>query len=161
MNPVKCIVESPAGTHKLAATVAKLLSPPLVIGFNGPLGAGKTEFIRGLAVAWEIEPRAVVSPTFSLIQTYQGKHVIHHLDVYRLRNSDEFLDLGVDEMFAEPNAIALIEWSERVQDALPEELLEIDIQPLDLDRRLVTFQFTEESHGEIADQLAVAVSQFG
>lgn len=157
---VTCTVDHLDDTAALAQALAAALEPPLIISLVGPLGAGKTQLIRCLAAAWDIDSQSVVSPTFSLCQTYSGKFQVHHLDVYRIQSVEEFLDLGVDELFEE-HAITMVEWGDRVAEALPDDYLEIRIDTLDIDRRRL--QFT--CHGELAEKLqprlTLAISQFG
>src|SRR5262245_26009535 len=75
--------------------------PGLVVGLVGPLGAGKTTLVRAVVDGAGGNPAAVSSPTFVLVQEYPGRFPIAHLDVYRLKSSQEYLDLGVDEMIPE------------------------------------------------------------
>lgn len=155
-----CAVDNLDETTDLAELVADILRPPLVVSLIGPLGAGKTQFVRCLAKAWEIDAQAVVSPTFSLCQTYAGRHRVHHLDAYRIKSDEEFLDLGPDELF-EDQAITLIEWADRVADVLPDDRLEIRIDSLDIDRRRFAFSFHGDLDHEMVSRLEQAVSRFG
>jgi tRNA threonylcarbamoyladenosine biosynthesis protein TsaE len=120
-------VENEAATAALAAKLAGLLPAGAVIALNGTLGAGKTRFVQALAAAAGVERRAVVSPTFVLVQEYRGAVPIFHFDAYRLRDEDEFLELGPEEYF-EAGGWTVIEWAERVRRCLPAERLEIRIE---------------------------------
>ena len=100
-----------------------------MVALSGPLGAGKTRLVQAIAAACGVDRREVVSPTFVLVHEYRGRQPIYHVDAYRLRDDDEFLQLGVDESFGPPNLV-FIEWAERVADCLPEERLEITIRVL-------------------------------
>src|SRR5687767_910519 len=86
--------------------------PGLVVELTGPLGAGKTTLVRAIVDGAGGNPAAVASPTFVLMQEHQGRFPIVHIDVYRLKIVQEFLDLGVDEII--PTSLCLIEWAERV-----------------------------------------------
>lgn len=121
-----------AETGQLAAALAAVLPPSAVIALNGTLGAGKTRFVQAIAAAVGVDPAGVLSPTFSLIHEYVGAKAgaaaaIYHFDVYRLRDDDEFLELGPDEYFARPGW-SLVEWGERRARCLPAERLEIQIE---------------------------------
>lgn len=98
---------------------ARNLVPPAVVGLSGELGTGKTTLIRALAGGLGVaEP--VTSPTFALVHPYAGDGVtVYHVDGYRLRRPEEALDIGLDDMLAETNAVVLIEWPERLGAALP------------------------------------------
>ena len=114
---------SPEETRILGAALAPVLLPGDVISLSGDLGAGKTVFVQGLATAMGITTR-VTSPTFTLVQEYQGRYPIVHLDVYRLDSFQEVFDLGFEELL-DPQAILVIEWGEAVAPLLPSRYVEI------------------------------------
>ncbi|MBS4164455.1 tRNA threonylcarbamoyladenosine biosynthesis protein TsaE [Candidatus Protochlamydia amoebophila] len=94
-----------------------------VICFFGDLAAGKTTFIKGLvAGASQLDPNIVQSPTFSYLHIYEGKQIVYHFDLYRLKDVDEFLSMGFDEYF-ESGGICCVEWSERIHSILPPNCL--------------------------------------
>ena len=101
--------------------------PPLVVGLNGTLGAGKTAFVQAFATSCGVDPEDVTSPTFTLCNEYVGTRRIYHLDCYRLESDDEFLDLGVEELFLE-DAITFVEWSSRVANVMPRNQLSVLIE---------------------------------
>jgi tRNA threonylcarbamoyladenosine biosynthesis protein TsaE len=117
-----------AGTVALGAALAECLPPRAVVALIGTLGAGKTRLVQAVAAAAGVDPREVMSPTFVLIHEYQGRLPIYHFDTYRLRDEDEFLQLGPEEYFDRP-AWTFIEWADRVERCLPRERLEIRIEP--------------------------------
>ena len=113
-------------TRQVAAALEPLLRPSDVILLSGDLGAGKTAFVQGLAAALGVrEP--VTSPTFNLASSYEGRLRLHHLDVYRLDNPAEVLDLDLPELL-EDEAVMCIEWGEVVVPELPRDFLRIRIQ---------------------------------
>jgi tRNA threonylcarbamoyladenosine biosynthesis protein TsaE len=117
---------SEADTERLGRALAAHLPPGSVVGLDGPLGAGKTRLVQAIVTALGVDRAAVVSPTFVLVHEYHGQRAIYHLDAYRLRDDDEFLQLGADEYFCPPNLV-LIEWAERIASCLPLERLTITI----------------------------------
>jgi len=86
-------------TEALGAALAKVLPPGTTVALLGTLGAGKTRLVQAVAVACGVDPREVVSPTFVLVHEYHGRRPICHIDAYRLRDEDEFAQLGPDEFF--------------------------------------------------------------
>ena len=125
----------------LASAMMRELPCPLVIGLVGTLGAGKTTFVQSLARAAGIDTVDVTSPTFTLLQTHRGSIVIHHLDAYRVADEEEFLQLGVDELFADDRAWTIIEWADRVGEVLPTNTLWIEmVQGGEEDTRDVNFR---------------------
>ena len=130
---------SPDDTERLGKALAATLPDGIVIALNGTLGAGKTHLVRSVVSACGIPADHVVSPTYVLCQHYHGTRTIHHLDVYRVADDDEFLDLGPEEYF-ESEGLTFIEWAERVESCLPDERLVVSIAVVgDLRRE---FRFT-------------------
>lgn len=121
------IVETntPEETWQLAADLADALEPGTVIALHGDLGAGKTCFIQGFAAALGID-EPITSPTYTLIGEYEGRLPLHHIDLYRLTGPDEALGLGLEEYF-DVNGITAIEWAERAEGLLPDDVLHIQI----------------------------------
>ena len=99
------------------------------VTLTGSLGAGKTVLAKGIARALGIK-EAIVSPTFTLVQEYEGREKLYHLDLYRLSGEDEFESMGGEE-FLYPDGITLIEWSEKIEDMLPDSTIfvTVDILP--------------------------------
>ena len=116
-----------AATERFGAALAVVLPPGAVVALLGTLGAGKTRLVQAIAAACGVRREDVVSPTFVLCQQYHGNRTINHLDAYRLRDVDELRELGIEELFAS-DAITIIEWADRVADALPDEFLEVTIE---------------------------------
>jgi tRNA threonylcarbamoyladenosine biosynthesis protein TsaE len=104
-----------------------LLFPGAVVALVGELGAGKTHLARAVAEGLGVaDGRVVTSPTFVLVQEYQGHLPISHFDAYRLRSEGEFADLGADEYF-EGGGVCLVEWADRVPGVLPPEHLRVTL----------------------------------
>ena len=116
-----------AHTDQLGAALAAVLPAATTVALRGTLGAGKTRLVQAIAAGFDVPRSEVVSPTYVLCHEYEGRLPLYHLDVYRLRDDDEFLELGPEEYFESPG-ITLIEWADRVVDCLPSDRLEIDIQ---------------------------------
>lgn len=115
------------GTEALGMALADILPDGTVVALSGTLGAGKTRLVQAIVAASGFDRRHVVSPTFVLIQEYPAKRPIYHFDAYRLRDEDEFLQLGPEEYF-EGSGLTLVEWADRVEHCLPAERIEIDIE---------------------------------
>lgn len=141
-----------AATRRLGAQLAALLPDGAVVALNGPLGAGKTRLVQGLAEASGVDLRDVVSPTFSLIQEYRGNRPVYHFDVYRLKDDDEFLALGPDEYFY-GRGITVVEWAEKVQACLPPERLEIRLTPIDATSRLAEITAIGDAYEDVVRRI--------
>ena len=124
MNRIQLLSRSPAETRALAARLGAGLCSGDVVALRGELGAGKTEFVRGLAVGLGVPEDAVASPSFALAYEYQGRLTLVHLDLYRLAEiSFEFLP-DVEDYLTGPQVTA-VEWAERLGDLLPPERLDV------------------------------------
>ncbi|MDP3175411.1 MAG: tRNA (adenosine(37)-N6)-threonylcarbamoyltransferase complex ATPase subunit type 1 TsaE [Phenylobacterium sp.] len=115
-----------AATARLGAALAAALRPGEAICLSGPLGAGKSTLARALVRALTTPDEEVPSPTFTLVQFYEGARLkIAHFDLYRLNSPDEAYEIGLDE--ALDDGAAVIEWPERLQGRLPPARLDIEI----------------------------------
>ncbi len=146
--------QNEADTVRLAAALAGVLPAGTVIGLIGTLGAGKTRLVDALATALGTRPGTVTSPTFVLVNEYRGGRLpIYHFDTFRLKNDDEFLDLGPDEYF-DADGLTFVEWADRVTPLLPAERLEISFEVTGETTRSITLQGTTPRMGELVDRVA-------
>ena len=114
-------------TNDLGAAIAERLEAGTIVALVGDLGSGKTRLVQSIAAALGIDRRTVTSPTFVLIQEYEGRLTLYHFDTYRLGGPGEFLDLGADEIMSS-GGVCLIEWADRVASVLPADVLRIEIE---------------------------------
>jgi tRNA threonylcarbamoyladenosine biosynthesis protein TsaE len=120
------VSRSPEQTRRIGMRLGSLLRPGDVLALTGDLGAGKTTFVQGIAQGWG-STDTVSSPTFVLVNIYSrpdGAH-IHHMDAYRIQSALEAEDLDLDEMMA--SGVLIVEWAERIDAALPEQRLCIQL----------------------------------
>lgn len=123
-NPVR-VLESAAAMADLGGRIAARLRPGEAVCLWGALGAGKTTLARGLVRALTGTDEEVPSPTFTLVQLYEGRMPVAHFDLYRLKRAGEAYELGLDE--ALDQGAAVIEWPERLGGALPVDRLDVEI----------------------------------
>lgn len=147
-----CETQSVEETQRLGATLASVLEAGTVLALSGNLGAGKTHFTQGIASGLGVDRRLVNSPTFSLVQEYAGRLPVFHFDTYRLKNLDEFIDLGFDE-YLSLRGVCIIEWAERVAEVLPTDTLRIRITTIGETTRQFDWQAGGEISRRILDQL--------
>lgn len=121
-------VASEEDTARLGRVLADLVEPGMVIGLVGPLGAGKTRLVRAVAEALGVDPEAISSPTFVLIQEYDGRLPVYHFDAYRLPTPEAFEDLGVADYW-DRGGVSLVEWADRVSELLPDDCWTITLCP--------------------------------
>lgn len=123
---------------KLGNRFGKLAKPGMVISLRGSLGAGKTVFARGVARSLGIE-EAIVSPTFTLVQEYDGTLPMYHMDLYRITSQEDFEMIGGEDMLYS-NGVCLIEWSEIINEMLPKDTIFINIKVNSDQSRTVTIE---------------------
>ena len=116
---------SPEETEQLGEQLGRTLRPGSVVAYRGDLGMGKTAFTRGLARGLGCTCR-VTSPTFTIVNEYSGALPLFHFDMYRLDSSDDLFDIGWEDYLSR-GGVCAVEWSERVEDALPEDALWVSI----------------------------------
>lgn len=120
------VAESEADTERLGSKLAEVLTPGTVVALVGTLGAGKTRLVQAVAVALGVPEEAITSPTFVLVNEYQGGRLpVYHFDAYRLKDEDEFLELGPEEYFG-GEGITFVEWADRVENCLPRDFIRIE-----------------------------------
>ncbi|CAN5777432.1 tRNA (adenosine(37)-N6)-threonylcarbamoyltransferase complex ATPase subunit type 1 TsaE [soil metagenome] len=112
-------------TRELAAAVAGLSQDGDLLLLAGDLGAGKTAFAQGFGRGLGVD-EPITSPTFTIARQYEGRLVLHHLDVYRLEHLSEVFDLGLAELL-DDRTVVLIEWGDTIAPALPADYLEVRI----------------------------------
>ena len=134
-------------TIALGHTFGQTLPNNSVVCFFGDLAAGKTTFIKGLVEGITKKSKdEVISPTFVYLNIYPGNPTVYHFDLYRLRDADEFLSMGFDELFF-AQGICCIEWSERINALLPSNAIRIELKHQGINTRRITI--TREEIGQI------------
>jgi len=109
-----------------------------VIALRGGLGAGKTALTKGIARGLGVEDE-VTSPTYTIVSEYEGRLRLHHVDAYRLSGPEDFAAIGGEELLADPGGLTVIEWSERLEEALPADAVVIELGVLAGEERLASF----------------------
>jgi len=141
------ILEGEKATEELGRRLAPLLRPGDVVALYGELGSGKTCLVRGLAQGLGVKEGEVSSPSFTLINEYDGPIPFYHIDCYRLQLREEIRELGLED-YLEGHGVSAVEWAERIED-LPEVRLDIFFEILDEHRRRVVLKAGAEIAGRI------------
>lgn len=124
-------------TYAAAALLAMQLKRGDVVCLSGDLGSGKTTFTQGLAKALKIDPRKVCSPTFVILNIYEGKMPLFHFDLYRLERPEDIHGIGYEEFFY-GQGIAVVEWPERLGSLMPKEYWSVILEHVDETQRKIT-----------------------
>ena len=148
---MRVLSDSPDATEALAGRLSQLLLPGDFISLLGELGAGKTKFASGVAKGLGIDPSIpITSPTYTLLNIYQGRIPLYHFDLYRLSGDDDVVALGFPEYFY-GNGICLVEWPERLHDELPQSRLEIRLNHVDDDSRDIELISTSSRYDRLLE----------
>lgn len=130
--------KSTAETESIGEKAANYLTPGMVIAMRGDLGAGKTAFVRGLARGMGLRAR-VTSPTFAIVNEYLGEIPLYHFDMYRLTSSEDLFDIGWED-YIRSGGVCVVEWSEIVEDAIPEDAVSVIIRHMGETEREITIE---------------------
>lgn len=114
-------------TIELGRKIGLCLKKGDILAMQGTLGAGKTTITKGIAESLGVKD-VITSPTFCLISEYEGKMPLYHIDVYRLDGTEDFINLGTDDMLY-GNGVSIIEWSEKIMEELPSSTIIIRLTP--------------------------------
>jgi len=151
-NTLTITTVSPAETITLGGKIAKWLNPGDIICLSGNLGSGKTTLAKGIAKGLNIDPVKVNSPTFVIMNAYEGRLPLYHFDLYRLNKMQEMGVIGYDE-FLYGEGVSLIEWGERLEKLLPKEFLNVKIVQSDVSERQFCFEAVGKKYKSMVDQI--------
>ena len=132
------ISHSEAETEAVGESFGKALPDGSVVAMYGDLGAGKTAFVRGMAKGMGLSCR-VSSPTFTIVNEYEGERTLIHFDMYRLGGADELFDIGWEDYLAR-GAVCAVEWSENIEDAFYGDEIRLRIEKLGENERRITVE---------------------
>ncbi|PJC37411.1 tRNA (adenosine(37)-N6)-threonylcarbamoyltransferase complex ATPase subunit type 1 TsaE [Candidatus Peregrinibacteria bacterium CG_4_9_14_0_2_um_filter_53_11] len=142
-TPRVLVTKSAEETEEFAEELGKTLTNEVLI-LHGELGAGKTTFVRGLARGLEVKSR-IQSPTFTYQRIHEGRTKLYHFDCYRLEKRDLLLEEEVEDAIHRHDGVVVIEWPERVSEALPHERIDIYFVHGSNDERTLTLVQSDES----------------
>jgi tRNA threonylcarbamoyladenosine biosynthesis protein TsaE len=137
-NTLDFISHSEAQTRRLGARLAAWLEPGDVLALMGDLGSGKTRWIQGVCLGLAVSD-PVISPTFTLVNEYQGRLPVYHVDLYRLADITEVATFGLED-YLYGSGVSLIEWADRAKTLLPAEYLDVELYHLEETKRRVVLR---------------------
>lgn len=140
-------------TVEFGRKIAAFLREGDVLALIGELGSGKTWLTKGIALGLGISPHMVVtSPSFALVNEYEGRCLLYHMDVYRLQSVSEFIDAGLEE-YLYSGGVAVMEWADRWPEILPKEALSVNFSIIDDQQRKITLSGNHARAAEVIDSL--------
>ncbi len=135
---MKIKVNNLQDTEKIGKIISRCLEKGTVLCLDGDLGAGKTAITQFIAKEFGVK-EYITSPTFNIIKEYEGRLPFYHMDVYRIESEDDMYDLGYDE-YIYSEGVTVIEWSENIRTILPDERIDIKIDRIDDNKRIMTIE---------------------
>ena len=152
----RLITHSVQETFRAGYNLGSILEKGDMVCLTGGLGTGKTAFTGGIASALGIEGY-ITSPTFTIVNEYEGKIPLYHFDVYRIADPSEMFEIGFEE-YVEGNGIVIIEWAELIGDILPEAYIKVVIEKdffSGSDVRKLSFQFIGDKYAQYEGRLGI------
>ena len=128
-------------TFALGSSLGEKIGGKNVVALYGDLGAGKTVFAKGIAAGLGITGD-ITSPTFSLMEVYEGNITLYHFDLYRIEDPNEFANLSFEEYW-EGDGVSVIEWPEIAKEILPSKKINVRIEYIDENRRTITIEYPD------------------
>ena len=146
---------NPSATTDLGRRIGKRLCPGSIVALVGELGCGKTCFTKGLCAGLGIPRRCVNSPTFTLVNEYDGRLPVLHLDLYRVENVPAGLELGIlDYLARAESGVAIIEWADRVLPLLPNDYLAVEFTVLSARKRQLMLTGIGDRYSGLLDEIS-------
>jgi tRNA threonylcarbamoyladenosine biosynthesis protein TsaE len=151
MDELEFISRNPEDTKKIGAIIGERAVPGDVLLLEGKLGAGKTCLTQGIAIGLGIDDY-VLSPTFVIMRELYGRLPLYHIDLYRLDDIEESIDLGLDDYFC-GDGVSVVEWAEKAISIMPRNRLLIRIDYIDDTKRRLLLEPSGERYRELAGQI--------
>lgn len=148
MNFITNTVEE---TIELGKKIGRSLNPGDIVCIDGDLGSGKTHLTKGIALGLGIYEH-ITSPTFNIVNEYEGRIKLYHFDVYRVNDPDEIAAIGFDE-YIFSDAASVIEWSDYIKELIPDDHIQINIVNESETRRNINIRFFGKRYDNIKEAL--------
>jgi tRNA threonylcarbamoyladenosine biosynthesis protein TsaE len=135
---LKYLTKSDKETIDIGERLGILLSAGDVVTLMGSLGSGKTWFTKGIALGLDVDPREIItSPSFALVNSYNGRCQLYHMDLYRLENISDILAIGLEEYFHD-ESVVVVEWADHCPEIIPQKRIEVNFEILDENNRSIS-----------------------
>lgn len=150
------ITASPEKTWEVGRVLGSLLLAGDTLCLYGDLGAGKTNLAYGIARGLDVKEQYITSPTFTFVNEYEGRVPFYHLDLYRMKSSDELESIGFSE-YIDSDGVTVIEWAERAEGELPAECLSVYLSCIEENRHEIGFLAEGERYVKVLENLMTAL----
>jgi tRNA threonylcarbamoyladenosine biosynthesis protein TsaE len=157
MSELSVETSSPAETRELGRRIGALIEVPLTISLTGELGAGKTVFVKGLCEGLGVRD-LVTSPSFIIVNEYEGRLPVFHVDLYRLDSDEEIRSTGLDDLLRE-DGVTVIEWAEKAAGRITRPVLDVFLEYAGESCRRIRITARGEEAAALVDKLGAASPQ--
>jgi tRNA threonylcarbamoyladenosine biosynthesis protein TsaE len=151
-NTVKITSHTPQETEQLGSLLGRMLAKGDIIALSGELGTGKTTLVRGIARGIGLKEGEVASPSFTLVNEYEGPLRLFHIDLYRLEDEKELIGIDYEE-YLKADGVVVIEWADRIPQAVPHDALWITLRYLNSERREIVLQARGDRYKMMIEEL--------
>jgi tRNA threonylcarbamoyladenosine biosynthesis protein TsaE len=151
-NTVKITSHTPQETEQLGSLLGSMLAKGDIIALCGELGTGKTTLVRGMARGIGLKEGEVASPSFTLVNEYEGPLCLFHIDLYRLEDEKELIGIDYEE-YLKGDGVVVIEWADRIPQAVPYDALWITLRYLTSERREIVLQAQGDRYKMMIEEL--------
>jgi tRNA threonylcarbamoyladenosine biosynthesis protein TsaE len=151
-NTAKITSHTPQETEQLGSLVGSMLAKGDIIALSGELGTGKTTLVRGMARGIGLKEGEVASPSFTLVNEYEGPLRLFHIDLYRLEDEKELIGIDYEE-YLKADGVVVIEWANRIPQAVPHDALWITLRYLGTERREIVLQARGDRYKMMIEEL--------
>lgn len=135
---MKYLTKSYKETINIGKRLGSILSAGDVVALIGNLGCGKTCFTKGIALGLDVDPSEVItSPSFAIVNEYNGRCHLYHMDLYRLENLSDILSIGLEEYFHD-ESVVVVEWADRCPEIIPQKTIKVNFEILEGDNRSIS-----------------------
>lgn len=149
---VKITSHTPAETEQIGSLLGSMLDKGDIIALSGELGTGKTTLVRGMARGMGLKEGEVVSPSFTLVNEYEGQLPLFHIDLYRLEDKKELINIDYEE-YLKADGVVVIEWADRIPQAIPRDALWIMLRYLKSERREIVLRTQGDRYKMMIEEL--------
>lgn len=149
---MKITTQTPPETERIGSFLGALLTRGDIVALAGELGTGKTTLVRGIAAGMGLEDTEVASPSFTLVNVYDGPLPLFHLDLYRLDDEKELLNIDFEE-YMRGDGVTVIEWADKIPNAVPHESLWITLRYIDTEGREIVLRPQADHYEMMIEEL--------
>lgn len=154
MASFEYLSSSPSDTQSLGEKIGESLEPGTVIALIGELGCGKTLLTRGISAGLGVPLRLVNSPTFVLVNEYPGRLPVFHMDLYRLDDAADVVDIGLmDYLDRAVSGVIIVEWAEKILSFLPPQHLRVEFEILSVRKRRINFSAEGDKYIDLMEKI--------